>query len=298
MDQPKIPQKIVGGVHLVDALTPKQYGDSLLKGIWEKSADSLQFDKESFDSQIEEGLSIAERGFVRFICISDTHNEEQYFDLPKADVLIHSGDFTKFGWPHEVKSFTEWLATQDYLHKIVIAGNHEFTFDIEYEEILKERNKDNDNFPKEADFKETKAILTGCTYLENETIDLYGYKLYGTPCSLQYSKSGFQRPHEEREAFLDTIPEDTDLLITHGPPKGFGSLLWNGNDGGDEKLADVVLNKIKPIIHQFGHIHEAYGLDTGSSGTVFMNASNCMKGQQLDYPAFIFDLPVRPNQTT
>jgi predicted phosphodiesterase len=49
----------------------------------------------------------------------DTHHKINIQDMPKGDIFIHSGDFTKRSAP-------------DYKHKIVIAGNHDFTLDKAY----------------------------------------------------------------------------------------------------------------------------------------------------------------------
>lgn len=43
--------------------------------------------------------------------------------------MIHAGDFTRCGHLQEVKDFNNWLGTLPHKHKIVIAGNHELSFD-------------------------------------------------------------------------------------------------------------------------------------------------------------------------
>jgi 3',5'-cyclic AMP phosphodiesterase CpdA len=49
-------------------------------------------------------------------------------------VLLHTGDFTYQGLPEEIISFNKWLGELPYKYKVVIAGNHELTFDEEHEE--------------------------------------------------------------------------------------------------------------------------------------------------------------------
>ena len=97
---------------------------------------------------------------IRIVCISDTHcqvfNAISHQDMniphqaqtmlepgPPGDILIHAGDFTNYGRKKEVEKFNEWLGslphrwsrhneptlTLNSRHKIVIAGNHEITFD-------------------------------------------------------------------------------------------------------------------------------------------------------------------------
>lgn len=71
--------------------------------------------------------------YVRFICISDTHTYHNNLKLPEGDVLIHTGDFTMRGTESEVQSFSKWLGSLKYKHKVVVSGNHELTFDLKNE---------------------------------------------------------------------------------------------------------------------------------------------------------------------
>lgn len=71
-------------------------------------------------------------GFIRFVCISDTHSAEQQIEfMPKGDVLLHAGDFTTIGLEHEIQNFNDWLKELPYQYKVVIAGNHDIPFDVE-----------------------------------------------------------------------------------------------------------------------------------------------------------------------
>ena len=66
---------------------------------------------------------------IKFVCVSDTHNLTNKIQVPEGDVLIHAGDFTNSGKPDEVEWFNKWLGNLPHKHKIVIAGNHDITFD-------------------------------------------------------------------------------------------------------------------------------------------------------------------------
>ena len=46
-----------------------------------------------------------------------------------GDILLHCGDFTDLGKEEEVEDFNNWIGELPYKHKIVIAGNHELSFD-------------------------------------------------------------------------------------------------------------------------------------------------------------------------
>ena len=45
---------------------------------------------------------------------------------------MHTGDFTMRGDEQEVINFNQWLGTLHHKHKIVIAGNHELSFDSDF----------------------------------------------------------------------------------------------------------------------------------------------------------------------
>uniref|UniRef100_A0A6T9YJL5 Calcineurin-like phosphoesterase domain-containing protein n=1 Tax=Bigelowiella natans TaxID=227086 RepID=A0A6T9YJL5_BIGNA len=73
--------------------------------------------------------SLENKDYVRFVCISDTHNDHKRIKVPDGDVLLHAGDFTKFGTEKEIFEFNRWLGTLPHRHKIVVSGNHDLTMD-------------------------------------------------------------------------------------------------------------------------------------------------------------------------
>jgi 3',5'-cyclic AMP phosphodiesterase CpdA len=74
---------------------------------------------------------------VRIVCVSDTHTNHKDLKMPPGDILVHAGDFSIKGRDNEIISFSKWLATLQYKHKIVVSGNHELTFDLEQESRIK-----------------------------------------------------------------------------------------------------------------------------------------------------------------
>ena len=77
-------------------------------------------------------------GHIRFVHISDTHNMHDRIKIPSGDILIHSVDFSYHpGRREEVAAFAQWFAQQDFKYKIVIAGNHEWTFELQKETHFK-----------------------------------------------------------------------------------------------------------------------------------------------------------------
>ena len=111
-------------------------------------------------------------GYVRVVCISDTHNRIPA-SVPEGDILIHAGDFTKRGKIDQVKEFNKFLGSLNHPHKVVIAGNHDIGFHEESAQRLHYR----DFIPK----KEVKAALTDCTYLQDSEVEILGLRIYGSP---------------------------------------------------------------------------------------------------------------------
>ncbi len=191
---------------------------------------------------------------MKIIAISDTHGQHAALKLPPGDMLIHAGDVSGRGRPHEIENFIEWFAAQDFEHKIFIAGNHDFFFE---------------RFPQ----KDIQSLLRPeVTYLNDSGITIEGIKIWGSPVQPWFYDWAFNR---QRGADIDKhwqlIPEDTDILITHGPPQGILDKTASGEAVGCEMLIQHI-ERIKPKFSIFGHIHEAYGREE-KAGTTFVNAS-------------------------
>lgn len=88
------------------------------------------------------------------------------------------------------------------------------------------------------------------------------------------------------------IPSDTDILITHTPPVGFGDLTVSGIRAGCVELLSTIQKRIKPRYSVFGHIHEAYGV-TSDGKTVFINASTCDINYMPNNLPIVFDIAIR-----
>ncbi|KTG38618.1 hypothetical protein cypCar_00010822 [Cyprinus carpio] len=123
-------------------------------------------------------------GHTRFVCVSDTHSRTDGIQMPFGDVLLHTGDFTELGLPSEVKKFNDWLGSLPYEFKVVIAGNHELTFDKDFmSELVKQ---DYYRFPsvsklKPEDFDNVQSLLTNCVYLQDSDVTVKGFRIYGAP---------------------------------------------------------------------------------------------------------------------
>jgi Icc-related predicted phosphoesterase len=195
---------------------------------------------------------------VRIVCISDTHSlHRQIPEIPDGDVLVHAGDSLGQGTLENVEDLNEWLGTLPHRHKIVIAGNHDWAF------------------------QETPALareaLTNAVYLKDSGIEIEGVRFWGSPWTPTFMDWAFML--ERGKPLYDKwtlIPDNTDVLITHGPPKGFGdeaNLGFKCQNVGCDQLLDRV-RQLALKAHIFGHIHEGYG-EYCLGKTRLVNASTC-----------------------
>jgi Icc-related predicted phosphoesterase len=191
---------------------------------------------------------------IRLILLADTHGFHRRLIIPDGDIVIFAGDFCLYGDLSELDEFNDFLGRLPHKHKIVVAGNHDICLERTPEEG---RNR-----------------LSNAIYLQDQAITLLGIKIYGSPWQPQFMNWAFNLPSAKAlKEKWDSIPEDTEVLITHGPPYGFGDTTVAGEHAGDKELAKAI-KRVKPRINVFGHMHEGYGSIT-SGRTTFINACIC-----------------------
>ncbi|MEZ5427958.1 MAG: metallophosphatase domain-containing protein [Pyrinomonadaceae bacterium] len=213
----------------------------------------------------------------RIVCISDTHNCNRQIAVPDGDILIHAGDATVNGTRLEVEEFLFWFSSLPHRHKIFVAGNHDWLFEKE---------------------NRSARLLTAnfnIRYLEDSAVEIEGLKIYGSPWQPRYFNWAFNlnRGAELAEKWK-LIPEDTEVLITHGPPNGILDEVerkyFIENTGCEElikRVEDLAEKKLK--LHIFGHIHCGYG-QREEFGVRFVNASICDEAYDPTQPPIVVDL--------
>ncbi|KAI7468712.1 Metallo-dependent phosphatase [Hortaea werneckii] len=186
---------------------------------------------------------------IRIVCISDTHCL-QPDHIPSGDLLIHAGDLTNAGTPAEIQSQIDWLNTLDFQHKVIIAGNHDTYLDPRSRQTLTTADHN-----AQLDWKDLH-------YLQHSSVTLPFHsshrdlRIYGAP---QIPACGghefaFQYPRG-RDAWSETVPEDTEILVTHTPPKYHLDL--PAGLGCEFLLQEV--RRTQPLVHVFGHVHAGRG---------------------------------------
>jgi Icc-related predicted phosphoesterase len=192
----------------------------------------------------------------RLVCISDTHSLHRQVDIPKGDILIHCGDIGNVSDLAEMSDFCSWINDLDFQRAIVIAGNHDFF--LEDNELL---------------FSD--MLGKHIRYLRDSYITIDGLKFYGLPHTNRFMDWAFMLEKENMQRVCDIIPDDIDVIISHGPIYGFldEHPQYQNSLGSKELLAAVARVSPKLLVH--GHIHSGYGIKKFNDNTTLINCSIC-----------------------
>ncbi|KAL4883449.1 Metallo-dependent phosphatase-like protein [Aspergillus karnatakaensis] len=208
---------------------------------------------------------------TRFLILSDTHGHDLHdYSAYRADVAIHCGDLTTESKRREFVSAINLSKTLDTPLKLVIAGNHDFILDIpmfqkKVTEVI--TPLDPALVQKEyGDYGEIRKLFedareSGIILLEEGTYDFKlqndaRLKIYASPYTPSLGDWGFQY-HPETGHMFD-IETDTDVVVTHGPPRGILDMTYSGGRAGCPRLFEAIA-RARPKMHCFGHIHEGWG---------------------------------------
>lgn len=184
----------------------------------------------------------------KIVAVSDLHGNLP--EIPECDLLLLGGDLTPIEnhaptyqaqWlNHE---FRAWLAGIPARKIIGIAGNHDFIF--ERMPVL---------VPNDLPW----------TYLQDAGVLWEGLLIWGTPWQPWFFDWAFNGDPALLRRKWALIPDNTDILVVHGPPHGYGDRVPElEGDGWQHTGCLHLLERIKEIQPQlvvFGHIHEGRGV--------------------------------------
>lgn len=211
---------------------------------------------------------------MKVVCISDTHAMEDELTMPSGDLLIHAGDMTNVGALDELMKFNRWLKGLDFEKKVVIPGNHDRT-------LFK--------------FPDVRQLLTNCDLLIDSYTHYRGFKIYGSPWTPWFGGHYWVwNAHRGPSiaSIWQKIPLDTDILITHGPPKGIlDHVPRTAEPQGCLDLYKRVL-QVKPKLHVFGHLHSQGGQKRYmfASEIMFVNAAVCTESYEPTNEIVVVDI--------
>jgi len=190
---------------------------------------------------------------MRIVAVADTHLYHRELIVPAGDVFVHAGDLCRGGSLTELAEAARWISGLSHPIKIVIAGNHDWC-------LVRE--------PAAA-----RAVLgAGIVYLEDSGCVTNDVPFWGSPWQPEFGGWAFNLPRGPQLAEKwAKIADGTQVLITHGPPAGFGDRSWSKARTGCVDLRDRVA-QLRPRLHLFGHIHEDGGAWT-EGPTTFVNCT-------------------------
>lgn len=198
---------------------------------------------------------------MKIILISDTHGQEVK-NLPKGDLLIHSGDFSTRGSFEDVNKFLIWMGQVrlNYKKVVCVPGNHDRYIEANIPWAKDEFNK------------------LGIDLLIDESTYFQGQIIYGMPWTPEFGSWSFMANDIERDTYCQAIDPQTTILVSHGAPYGYlDELAANSSDPGAHagcKYLLEAIDRIKPTLCTFGHLHEGNGVQVVDR-TLLVNAS-CM----------------------
>ncbi len=197
---------------------------------------------------------------MRILCLSDLHGDllEWPYDS-RPDVITISGDICPDGTDSEQERWVNehlmpWFRVHEGCPFVFVAGNHDF--------ILQKKKFD---WPANA------------IYLEDSGAEVNGIRFYGTPWQMDPKcRMAFSCSEQNAEAFYNKIPSDTQVLLTHQVPLGWGSESFDVSHPGSPSLLTQTEGLKDLKLHAFGHVHYTRGVnDTGTFMQV--NASNVFR---------------------
>ncbi len=214
---------------------------------------------------------------MRIVCISDTHSKHDHIVVPTGDVLIHAGDLTVEGKIWEIDHAFAWLSQQPHARIIAIPGNHDWGLQL------------NDWLPQtlKAQFPRVELLIDQESVVE-------GLRVWGSPWSPFFNNwafnfSGGRLGIKEAQRKWDQIPDDTAILITHGPPYGMLDKNLSGEYAGDSVLKSRIAHLRRLRLHVFGHVHESYGT-VKTADVTYVNACCCDRDYRPTQQPIVVDL--------
>jgi Icc-related predicted phosphoesterase len=192
---------------------------------------------------------------MKICCASDLHGHLP--KVPECDLLLLGGDYCpanktmQYFW--FAKTFAPWLKEiSDRVPVIGVSGNHDWMFE---------------------DFGPEDWPILRWTYLQDSGTEFQGLKIWGTPWQPRFYDWAFNMDEPDLEKRWALIPDDTDILLLHGPPYGYGDFSPHGHEHTGSPSLLKKIEEIKPKLVVAGHIHAGYGrYNIGE--TVFINAAH------------------------
>lgn len=199
---------------------------------------------------------------LKIVALSDTHDRHWNVKVPRCDIFIFAGDANIVSYKN-LEDFNNWIGTIDANHKILIGGNH-----CSY---LEKIGKD-----------DCQLFFNNAIYLENESVEIQGIKIWGSPYSVEYNGWSFMGSEIYLRDIWNLIPKNTDIIITHCPCYGILDVETHGGTNRGSITLKEKIKDIQPKIHICGHLHSAHGKYTDYK-TDYYNVAILNDNYQLEF---------------
>ena len=213
---------------------------------------------------------------MKIAMISDAHTYWDTITVPECDLLISAGDYSNRGEPQSIVRFHEWMSRQPARHKISVQGNHEVRVQMAYELMR----------------RAVQGIDPDIHFVEEGLIAIEDVRIWCSAFTPRFFDWAYLEDRGPSIAkHWERIPDDVDVLVTHGPPHG---ILDTVKEGWPDHLGCVdLMYRVKQLknlkLHVFGHIHGGSG-ERLVDGVQFVNAAVCNERYAPVNPVRVFDL--------
>lgn len=224
----------------------------------------------------------------KIVAISDQHGNLP--TIQNCDLLLIAGDivpiavqnnpFDSMKWLNG--PFGDWLNSVPAKHVVGTPGNHDFIFQRAFDMVPKS--------------------LRWHLLIDN-LAEVEGLKIWGSPWQNWFYDWAFNAPPDEEggQEFLArkyrAMPDDTDIIVSHGPPRGYGDQIdLRGDRLGSQALTDRIM-EVKPKLVVCGHIHTSRGQWTFPRGNaadgIIANVAILNDEYKMVYEPMVFEIEDR-----
>ena len=235
---------------------------------------------------------------MKIVTMSDVHGKYDELEannpVPQGDILLMAGDLLpnfSYGGKYDggiqcgyIKQvFTpllkKWKDEGRFREIVVVAGNHDWAFQ-HYTDHCRSMLKD-----------------AGIVYLQDEQFIFDGVKIWGSPWQPWFYDWAFNFPNHHlnpargrahARGTWGMIPDDTEILVTHGPPMYTLDRTLDGISVGCPWLQERIGELPQLLLHVFGHIHWSYG-QTELDGVTYVNTAICAESYRAENPCHVID---------